>query len=411
VNWTDLSAAIVKDHLLARALAAGPLCDIGLELRLTQARRAILETPREEHAPLVTQLALQGHLNGYAWWREPGELEQAERLAADRGELGLLALASYRALSEADAPEAYSDALKGVLQRHVWNPARERQVAAAIATLTPIRGEVSCAVREQYEADPYPLWVEPEPVRRTGGEAWDILIAGCGTGRSAVAQAQRQPRSRILAVDLSRRSLAYGARVAADHGLRNLTFAQADILELPALGRRFHQIDASGVLHHLADPFDGARKLAGLLHPGGVMGLGLYSRKGRAFLQPAKQLATRFPPTPDGIRALRRAIVTAAKEDPIRGAAEVGDFFSASGCRDLLMHVQERELDLGDVRSMLEETRLTLLRFAIPPAALETYRARFPDDPSPRNLGHLAQFEDDRPDTFRGMYQFWAQAS
>jgi hypothetical protein len=44
-------------------------------------------------------------------------------------------------------------------------------------------------------------------------------------------------------------------------------------------------------------------------------------------------------------------------------------------------------------------------------ATLRAYKRRFPDDPAATNLDHWHDFEDDRPDTFSGMYVFWVQRS
>jgi hypothetical protein len=41
--------------------------------------------------------------------------------------------------------------------------------------------------------------------------------------------------------------------------------------------------------------------------------------------------------------------------------------------------------------------------------AVAKYSARFPDDPLMRSLGNWAAFEPDNPDTFAGMYKFWAR--
>ncbi|WP_180490095.1 class I SAM-dependent methyltransferase, partial [Escherichia fergusonii] len=85
----------------------------------------------------------------------------------------------------------------------------------------------------------------------------------------------------ILAIDLSLSSLSYAIRKTKELGLANLRYAQADIL---ALGneKTFDVVDSSGVLHHLKNPLAGWRRLAGLVRPGGLMHIGLYSATARA---------------------------------------------------------------------------------------------------------------------------------
>ena len=209
-------------------------------------------------------------------------------------------------------------------------------------------------------------------------------------------------------MDISRASLAYAQRMAGALGVGNIAFGQADVLELGGLGRSFDLIECSGVLHHLADPFAGARALAGVLKPGGVLFLGLYSATARRILAPAKALAAGFPPTVEGIRALRRAIHAATPDDPVRQVIDIGDFYATSPCRDLLMHVQEVEMDIADIQRMLDENGLEFQGFTVPPAVSAAYASRFPDDPEARDLSHWAEFERRNPKTFTGMYQFRA---
>ena len=150
-----------------------------------------------------------------------------------------------------------------------------------IASLTPVRDEVSRRVQAQYETNPYPRWQRvpvpgafplprmlrslfphADPAKLAAPDAPEILVAGCGTGRHAAITAQLQPHGRVLAVDISRASLAYAMRRCAELGLANIRFAQADLLELGALEERFDLIECSG----RAAPH--ARTLGGLARAG-----------------------------------------------------------------------------------------------------------------------------------------------
>jgi len=92
-------------------------------------------------------------------------------------------------------------------------------------------------------------------------------------------------------------------------------------------------------------------------------------------------------------------------------ALENSDFFSTSSCRDLLFHVQENRLTLASIEGFLQEHKLTFLGFEVEPTVLHAYKQRFGDDRAATNLRQWQVFENENPDTFFGMYQFWIQKS
>jgi SAM-dependent methyltransferase len=116
----------------------------------------------------------------------------------------------------------------------------------------------------------------------------DILVAGCGTGREAIELASVFPKAKVLAVDLSLSSLAYASQKAAEFGLKNITFRQADISNLHRITDKFDFIACSGVLHHMKDVFPGWKTLANLLKSQGVMRIALYSNLAREPINEAR---------------------------------------------------------------------------------------------------------------------------
>jgi SAM-dependent methyltransferase len=234
-----------------------------------------------------------------------------------------------------------------------------------------------------------------------------ILVAGCGTGQNAIATALRFSGASVLAVDLSRASLGYARRKTLELGLKTIEYRQADILALGALEERFDLVECSGVLHHLEDPFEGWRILAGLRKPGGLMRVGLYSEAGRQAVTRARELiaARGFAPDAAGIRACRAAI---RNEPSLAEIARNEDFYSMSGCRDLLFHVHEQRFSLPQIETMLARLGLRFLGFELPDsgATLGRYKAKFGEDPSLKNWD---MFEREFPNTFSRMYQFWVQ--
>ncbi len=431
-------------RILRGLMVSSPVPDIGLERLLTSARAALLdlacrEAPAEPADSVlldfVCALARQCFLNEYVFAVTDDE---ARRLAGLRdlppSALRLAALAAYaplHALTEADryVEGTWPGVVDAVIAQQLREPREEHRLAVSIPRLTPIRDEVSRAVGRQYEENPYPPWVATAatdpPVAidaylrqifpaAAEGQAEsrdvDVLIAGCGTGQQAVETALRFRCRSLLAVDLSLASLAYARRKAGGNGLHAIEFAQADLLELGAIGRSFDLIEASGVLHHLADPFAGWRMLLGLLRPGGRMHLGVYSALARRHLEPARAfIAERgYGGDPVGIRRFRHDLLATGDRTLIDSVAHSHDFFSLSACRDLLFHVRENLLTLPAIEAFLRAEDLTLLGFDLGPSVAEAYRSRFPGDPAMTDLANWHIFETENPRTFTGMYQFWA---
>src|SRR5262249_55833921 len=175
----------------------------------------------------------------------------------------------------------------------------------------------------------------------------------------------------------------------------SIEFAQADLLELDRIDRRFDVIEASGSLHHLADPATGWRVLLRRLRPGGVMLLGLYSRLARADLNAARAYIKerRYGGTAEEIRRFREEVFAWPDGAPGKSVMQQGDFYSTSGCRDLLFHVQEYQHDLPEIAAFIAEEKLTFLGFEIDTRIAHEYAAINPDDPAMTDLDRWDRFE------------------
>ena len=115
----------------------------------------------------------------------------------------------------------------------------------------------------------------------TNSESPEILIAGCGTGQHAITTASKYKKSKILALDLSFKSLSYAKRKANELKINNIDFIQGDILDLESIDRKFDIIESVGVLHHMNNPFKGWKILTSCLNNDSLMLIGLYSEKAR----------------------------------------------------------------------------------------------------------------------------------
>ena len=191
----------------------------------------------------------------------------------------------------------WSGDIKRAIIAQVNDVREEQALRSEIPRLTAVEDKVSQAVRNQYEENPYPRWIntglsdKPKTIRQVLqainvhhnldaqqlSNKPDILVAGCGTGQHVLRTASRFLNCDILAIDLSLSSLSYAMRKTQELGGTNIEYMQGDILKLNQLGRQFDIIESVGVLHHMNDPLTGWKVLVDRLRSGGLMKVGLYS--------------------------------------------------------------------------------------------------------------------------------------
>ncbi|GAB2838464.1 class I SAM-dependent methyltransferase [Microbacterium insulae] len=125
-----------------------------------------------------------------------------------------------------------------------------------------------------------PLWMEALPDITARLEAGGtILDAGCGTGWSSVALAQRFPRARVIGVDLDEASIDEARRHAAASGVGDrVSFACLDATDAGAISRvvdgEVALVTVFLALHDMRDPRRGLAALSSTLEPGGAILIG-----------------------------------------------------------------------------------------------------------------------------------------
>lgn len=312
----------------------------------------------------------------------------------------------------------------------------ERQLAAELPEIAPITDGVSQAVAEMYEANPYPRWTHlprrPKVDVRAAlmrdypharSVAFDrplaVLMPGAGTGQHPLSVASSYDSVEVIAVDLSRASLAYAKRMAAHYGIGNVAFLRGDILDLPRLGRTFDHVECVGVLHHMGDPRAGLRAISSVMRPGAFIRIGLYGESARRIVVKARDqiAAAKLPPTLDGLREFRRRVMGGGWRRLVPLTAWE-DFWSASLLRDLCFHVQEHRFTISRLRDFLKNSDLRFLGFEFNAGAVQRavadagpiahYRARFPGERTLSDLGNWEQLEREKPNLFPG-YAFVCQ--
>ena len=446
----DICAKLSTIPLFLRAIELCPIPDFEVESLLTQLRRVLLlrselVVDRSSILGFQASLALHCFTNEFVFNEDEDETAAVEALETsihDQSASGveldpfkIACLASYRPLyryawsHHLTGPES----LKGLYKRQVKEVLEERSLRRNIPCLKPIEGQVSKIVREQYEENPYPRWVntrlltkpltisaltkalELRPVDHSQkfSNRPDVLIAGCGSGQHSLGAASKYANSRVLAVDLSLSSLSHAIRKTRELGVSNITYMQADILDLGSLQRKFDVVESVGVLHHMADPIAGWKVLVHCcLKPGGLMKIGLYSEQAhRAVIEAegivsARGLSGRI----EDIRKFRRLAFNQDGDSGLRQLVGNGHaFYSASACRDMYFHVQVHRFTIPQIKAALDALGLTFIGWEFSSDAKKLFERDHPDPLDAYSLDAWQTFETANPNTFAGMYQFWAQ--
>ena len=138
------------------------------------------------------------------------------------------------------------------------------------------------------------------------------------------------------------------------------------------------------------------------------MRVGLYSELARRVIVEARdRIAARgYRATADDIRRCRQDIIREAEHwKTLIGSR---DFYSMSGCRDLLFNVMEHRLTLPQIAAFLDAHDLSFLGFEPfdDRTVIDRFRRQFPGRADELNLDQWHRFETDHPLTFWDMYVF-----
>ena len=300
---------------------------------------------------------------------------------------------------------------------------------AEIPNLKEITDNVSSKVKQLYEENPYPRWVNlalslnPASIFRRAKaiklrlsqesiievDAPKILIAGCGTGQHSIGAAARFKNSTVLAVDLSLASLAYAKRKTEELGIKNIEYMQADILDLGRLNKKFDIIESFGVLYQMDEPMAGWKVLVDCLRPGGLMKIGLYSDLARQHIAKMREEINQSGiGSSDGeMRSFRDYVINSDKEHHKR-ECHSDDFYSLSTVRDLLFHVQEHRFTIPQIKDCLLELELGFCGFEAH-TIVDSFKISNTWEDDPYDLDKCSSYEEANPLAFAECYQFWCQ--
>jgi len=181
-----------------------------------------------------------------------------------------------------------------------------------------------------------------------------------------VRHALRRPDARVVGIDVSVGSVEHTRSLAAHHGVTNLEVHHLAIEDVGHLGLRFDHVVCTGVLHHLADPLTGLRRLRDVLRPGGAITLMVYARHGRVGIAMLQDYCRRLgvttePSELDNLVATLRELPLA---HPLgRLLRESRDFDDDGALADALCNPRERSYDVAELMALLASAGLRFGRW------------------------------------------------
>jgi ubiquinone/menaquinone biosynthesis C-methylase UbiE len=117
-----------------------------------------------------------------------------------------------------------------------------------------------------------------------------VLEAGCGVGAQTVTLAKNSPNAFITSIDISGTSLVEAGKKAAEAGLTNVKFEQADIFNLHYETEFFDHVFVCFVLEHLSHPVEALQMLKKYLKRGGTITV-IEGDHGSAYFYPDSEAA------------------------------------------------------------------------------------------------------------------------
>ncbi len=435
-----------KNTLLMQFMKVCPIPDYYIEKNFIKIRKEILKHTYKSdidknHINFLISLSMQCFLNEYIYDKSKDEIEKIkkidERIKNNLKEnkkindLEILCLSCYEPLTNYSWYNRieFSYKINEIFELQVKNRYLEDQISKSIKSISKVKDRVSIKVKKQYEENPYPIWeniglsIEPRHIKDVindsdlnvdlkkipNSESLEILIAGCGTGQHAITTASKYKKSKILALDLSFKSLSYAKRKADELKIGNIDFIQGDILDLGSIDRRFDIIESVGVLHHMDNPYKGWKILTSFLNNDSLMLIGLYSEKARQHIIQIKNKINelKLQSNYKNIIQFRKELIE-SNNDNWNLIKSSPDFYTVSGVRDLLFHAQENRFTISKIKEYLDRLGLIFLGFE-DQLVKENFKEIYTNKVDLYNLDMWEEYEKDNPRIFAGMYQFWCK--
>lgn len=249
------------------------------------------------------------------------------------------------------------------------------------------------AVQEQYIDYPYPSR-NPEDERErliqlygsylgelnhwlySGKEGFEnnfrVLVAGAGTGDAAIyfAEQLKNTNAEIVYLDFSKTSMVIAQKRAEIRNLKNITWINDSILNIPNLKLGlFDHINCVGVLHHLESPDLGLKILKNSLTPKGGMSLMVYATYGSTgvyHIQTLMQMVNKNATSRSEELKNGWAVLSGLPSSNwyVRGKELMNDLSMGDvGMYDLFLHKQDRSYTISEVYDFVTNAGLNFVDF------------------------------------------------
>ena len=445
-NLNYILQNLEKNSLLMQFMRVCPIPSYYIEKNLVKIRKEILNQTYklnldEIHINFLISLSMQCFLNEYIYNQSKDEKNKIKNIDKriknnlkdnkNISDLEILCLSCYEPLTNFGWSNKikFSDRLKEIFELHLNQYKIENQISKSIKSISKVKDQVSLNVKKQYEENPYPRWenlglsIKPRNIKEvisdsdlnldleniTNTDSPKILIAGCGTGQHAITTASKYKKSKVLALDLSFKSLSYAKRKANELKVKNIEFVQGDILDLESIDRKFDIIECVGVLHHMDDPLKGWKILTSCLNNDSLMLIGLYSEKARQHIAYIKHKIDKLKLQSNYSNIIKfRKDLIEYNNDKWNIIKLSPDFYTLSGVRDLLFHVQEHRFTISQIKKNLDKLGLVFLGFD-DRLVIENFRKIYNKKSDLFNLDKWEEYENYDPRIFASMYQFWCK--
>ena len=433
-------------QLFLLSIEEAVICELEIEKLLTFLRKFILLNIEdsefiEKISNLIESMALNCFFNDYIFYLS---LEESLKLSEFENKLSsnenqtltlmnskLLCIAMYKSLFNFSLDKKINlDKLPSKFSKHcILNPLEEKNIIKVIKPFSEISDDISLKVQGQYESFPYPLWTHTDTYLQKADiteylyslglkfsnnaffakNIKTMLLGGCGTGKESSEYGELLPNMKITAIDLSKASLGYAIRKCKELKINNVSFLHGDILNLDKLDSKFDLVISNGVIHHMKDPTAGCEALVKRLKKNGLIKLSLYSETARReILKFQNDAKSQNLQSRESLRDFRNKIIR-NNDIEENWMTSVSDFYNLCDFKDLICHEQEHTFTIKKIKILIEKFNLDFCGFQNISNLHEKFTDYYNSSQNLYNLDYWEKFEDENPNIFKSMYQFWCQ--